>query len=67
MCDKHSKLEGLQVANLQPFINNFHSGAFGQLDPKLRDIIALEHRKLFDDWQGLQDTSSDSDYSTGKW
>lgn len=68
VCDKNSKLEGLQVANLQPFIVNFHSGAFGHLDPELRDIIALEHRKLFDDWQGLQlDASSDSDYSTGKW
>ena len=67
VCDKHSKLKGLQVANLQPFIANFHSGAFGHLDPELRDIIAFEHRKLFDDWQGLRldDYSSDSDYSTG--
>ena len=52
VCHKHNKVEGnahiTLPSRLYPFVSNFQSGNFHELDPELRDIITAEHRKLFD-------------------
>ena len=62
ICDKYHKISPTLVTRLTPFINNFHSGDFGDLDEELRDIIAIEHRRLFDNC--LSPVSSPSVYDS---